>query len=118
MSLLTQNLGFPRIGRNRELKKAVEGYLNGRITRPELLASASVLWRENFAPAKTPESSSYPSNDFSFYDQILDHICLLGCAPERYLEKGKMVNLDGYFAMARGGKSSRIPEQGMCTRWK
>jgi len=104
MSLLTQNLGFPRIGRNRELKKAVEGYWSGRITRPELLATATTLRRENWRLQKAAGIQLIPSNDFSFYDQMLDHICLLGCAPDRYLEKGRVVNLDGYFAMVRGGE--------------
>ncbi len=115
MRILTQNLGFPRIGRNRELKKAVEGYWSDPTTRTKLLMAASSIRQANWRLQKAAGIDLIPSNDFSFYDQVLDHICLLGCAPARYSENGRrVVNLDEYFAMARGNGSVHALEM---TKW-
>jgi 5-methyltetrahydropteroyltriglutamate--homocysteine methyltransferase len=115
MRILTQNLGYPRIGRNRELKKAVEGYWSDASTRAHLLATASSLRQGNWKRQREAGIDLIPSNDFSLYDQVLDHICLLGCAPARYTENGRRtVNLDEYFAMARGNGKVHALEM---TKW-
>ena len=89
----------------------------GRIPtgREKLLAAASAIRRENWRLQKAAGIDLIPSNDFSLYDQMLDHICLMGCAPERYTESGrKTANLDEYFAMARGNGSLHALEM---TKW-
>ncbi len=115
MRITTQNLGFPRIGRNRELKKAVEGYWSDPTTRSALPATASAIRRENWMLQKAAGIDLIPSNDFSLYDQVLDHVCLLGCAPARFMENGRRtLNLDEYFAMARGNGTVHALEM---TKW-
>lgn len=115
MRISTQNLGFPRIGRNRELKKAVEAFWSDPTARGKLLVAAAAIRQENWRLQKAAGIDLIPSNDFSFYDQVLDHVCLLGCAPERYTENGrKVVNLDEYFAMARGNGAAHALEM---TKW-
>lgn len=119
-TIKTQSLGFPRIGPNRELKKAVEGYWSGKTFRPDLLLTAHNLRRDNWRLQQAAGIDLISSNDFSLYDQVLDHIVLLGCVPERYLPHGRrMANLDEYFAMARGGKlPDGTPVQALeMTKW-
>jgi 5-methyltetrahydropteroyltriglutamate--homocysteine methyltransferase len=100
--VLATNLGFPRVGLNRELKKALEGYWNGQSTREQLLAVGAELRARHWRLQQQAGIAHIPSNDFSLYDHILDLSCLLGCVPERYGWKGGDVDLDTYFAMARG----------------
>ncbi|MEO7424834.1 MAG: 5-methyltetrahydropteroyltriglutamate--homocysteine S-methyltransferase [Fibrobacteria bacterium] len=115
MRILTQNLGFPRIGRNRELKKAIEEYWRAPSMRAQLISSASAIRQDNWRLQKAAGIDLIPSNDFSLYDHVLDHICLLGCAPSRYTENGRrVVNLDEYFAMARGNGGVSALEM---TKW-
>ncbi len=102
MSVLATNLGFPRIGLNRELKKALEGYWKGQTTREQLLATGAELRARHWKLQKESLLDHIPSNDFSFYDHVLDLSCLLGCIPRRYGWQGGPVDLDTYFAMARG----------------
>ena len=68
-------LGFPRIGPNRELKKATEGYWNGKITVDELFKVGKDLRTQNWKLQKEAGVDIIPSNDFSFYDQVLDLFC-------------------------------------------
>jgi 5-methyltetrahydropteroyltriglutamate--homocysteine methyltransferase len=102
MPLRTQTLGFPRIGKNRELKKLLEGYWSGKTVRPDLLSGARNIRLENWKLQQNAGIDLVPSNDFSFYDQMLDMTCLLGCAPKRYVQN-RVASLNEYFAMARGG---------------
>ncbi|KAJ5176247.1 5-methyltetrahydropteroyltriglutamate--homocysteine methyltransferase [Penicillium canariense] len=94
-------LGFPRMGRVRDLKKATEAYWGGKISRDDLLAEGKRLRAEHWGLIKKAGVDSVPSNDFAFYDQVLDHIQLFGVVPERY-SKYKLHPLDEYFAMGRG----------------
>jgi 5-methyltetrahydropteroyltriglutamate--homocysteine methyltransferase len=96
------NLGFPRIGAKRELKKAVEGYWKGNLSAEELQAEAKSLRKIHWDLQKDAGLDKIPSNDFSFYDQVLDMICTVGAVPERYGFKGENIDLETYFAMARG----------------
>ena len=79
--LLTNNLGYPRIGDRRELKKATEAYWAGKIERSALLAAADELRRRNWKKQRDAGIDLIPSNDFSFYDQVLDMSILLGSVP-------------------------------------
>ena len=100
------NLGFPRIGANRELKWAVEAYWSGKIDEQELRQRAAGLRRSHWSLQQQAGISHIPSNDFSFYDQMLDTSVMVGAIPERYDAPGGPVSLDTYFAMARGRSAS------------
>ncbi|KAJ5907756.1 cobalamin-independent methionine synthase [Penicillium taxi] len=94
-------LGFPRMGRVRDLKKATEAYWGGKISRDDLLAEGKRLRLEHWKIQKDAGVDIIPSNDFAFYDQVLDHNQLFGVIPERY-SKYNLHDLDTYFAMGRG----------------
>ncbi|NGY36360.1 5-methyltetrahydropteroyltriglutamate--homocysteine S-methyltransferase [Flavobacterium sp. XN-5] len=101
----TNNLGYPRIGSNRELKKASELYWSGNITAEELIAIGKNIRKENWAIQREAGIDLIPSNDFSFYDQVLDLSLTLGVIPEQYTAFAKENSvLDLYFAMARGAQ--------------
>lgn len=67
-------LGFPRMGVNRDLKKATEAYWAGKITQVDLLAEAKRIRLEHWNIQKTAGVDIIPSNDFALYDQVLTHI--------------------------------------------
>jgi 5-methyltetrahydropteroyltriglutamate--homocysteine methyltransferase len=92
--------GSPRIGPNRELKRATEGYWAGRTSRPELESVATKLRREMWSGLAKAGLDSVPVNTFSYYDQMLDAAVLLGALPPRVA--GVADELDRYFAAARG----------------
>src|SRR6266545_1343041 len=96
--------GFPRIGRNRELKFATEGYWRGENSADQLAAAAKAIRVENWKLMQDAGIDLIPSNDFSYYDQVLDTVALVGAVPERYGWDRGEVGLDTYFAMARGGE--------------
>ena len=101
----TNNLGYPRIGSNRELKKASELYWAGEISAEELIEVGKEIRRQNWKLQSLAGVDLIPSNDFSFYDQVLDLTLTLGAIPERYNEFAKTnTSLDLYFAMARGAQ--------------
>ncbi|MDM4762546.1 5-methyltetrahydropteroyltriglutamate--homocysteine S-methyltransferase [Galbitalea sp. SE-J8] len=101
-------LGYPRIGRRRELKKAVEAFWAGRITADELEATAAELraaTRERLASLGLGRDDSSIPESFSFYDQVLDAAVAVGAVPARLrrlqADDGS-VDLAGYFTIARG----------------
>ncbi|TDD99311.1 5-methyltetrahydropteroyltriglutamate--homocysteine S-methyltransferase [Flavobacterium cellulosilyticum] len=101
----TNNLGYPRIGSNRELKKASESYWAGSISVDALLNVGKNIRKENWQLQANAGIDLIPSNDFSFYDQVLDLTLTLGAFPNRYREIAKTNSaLDLYFAMARGAQ--------------
>jgi len=110
--LRTANLGFPRMGRQRELKFALEGYWAGRRTERDLLDTAAVLRKAHWKLQQAAGLDFIPSNDFSLYDQVLDALVLVGATPERYGEGP--VTLDRYFAMARNSREQTAMEM---TKW-
>lgn len=105
-------LGSPRIGPNRELKRATERYWAGRIDQSELAAVAAGLRRDTWAALAAGGLDSIPVNTFSYYDQILDTAVLLGALPPRV--KTVADPFDRYFAAARG--TDEIPPLEM-TKW-
>lgn len=117
MSIRTNILGYPRIGVNRELKKAEEAYWAGKITKQELLDTASQIRKENWQLQKEAGIDLIPSNDFSFYDQTLDLSLSVGAIPERYNAlKDDLLEL--YFAMAHGYQKNGIDVTAMeMTKW-
>jgi 5-methyltetrahydropteroyltriglutamate--homocysteine methyltransferase len=99
------NLGYPRIGSNRELKKASELYWAGQISADELIATGKDIRSKNWHLQSAAGIDLIPSNDFSFYDQVLDLTLAVGAIPARYHELAKSnSSLDLYFAMARGSQ--------------
>ena len=110
--LRTANLGFPRMGRQRELKFALEGYWAGKRTEQELLETAATLRKAHWKLQKEAVLDFIPSNDFSLYDQVLDALVLVGATPERF-GKGPLT-LEKYFAMARNSQEQTAMEM---TKW-
>ncbi|MEE3451356.1 MAG: 5-methyltetrahydropteroyltriglutamate--homocysteine S-methyltransferase [Acutalibacteraceae bacterium] len=97
----TSIIGYPRIGRLRELKFASEKYFRGEITASDLEQTAKEIRLYNLELQKKSGLDYIPSNDFSFYDGVLDTAFLLNAIPERYTALG-LSTLDTYFAAARG----------------
>lgn len=103
--MITHNLGFPRIGKLRELKKAEENYWAGKISVEELQGTARRLRSEHRQWQKEAGLDLIPVNDFSLYDQILDLTVAVGAIPERFhgfIENENPSPTDLYFALARG----------------
>src|SRR6478735_11096770 len=103
--MLKNNLGFPRMGAQRQLKKACEQYWSGTITREQLFLAARSIQEQHLQLQKEAGIDLVPCNDFSYYDQVLDMSLLLGVIPERYtpvLDVENNTIFDLYFAMARG----------------
>ena len=95
-------LGFPPIGAARELKRATEAYWSRKGSRDELLRVAADLRARHWRLQRDVGIDLPPSNDFSFYDRVLDTCALVGAIPARYGAVADTVDLDTYFAMARG----------------
>jgi 5-methyltetrahydropteroyltriglutamate--homocysteine methyltransferase len=100
---LTTNLGFPRMGQHRELKKALEQFWAGKVSAEELQATARQMRKTHWQLQQAAGLSHVPCNDFSLYDHILDTAVMVGAVPDRFT--GIADDLERYFAMARGGKS-------------
>ncbi|WMJ72045.1 5-methyltetrahydropteroyltriglutamate--homocysteine S-methyltransferase [Cytophagaceae bacterium ABcell3] len=120
--MITQNLGYPRIGSQRELKKACEQYWAGRDSQKNLLSTARNIRKQNWQTHKDAGIDLIPCNDFSFYDQVLDTCLMTGAIPSRYspvLAEEKNTNeLDLYFAMARGYQKNNLDITAMeMTKW-
>jgi len=99
---IAHNLGFPPLGPNRELKRATEGYWNGKVSRANLLSTGAGLRAAHWRLQRDAGLDLIPSNDFSYYDRVLDTCAMVGAVPTRYGWSGGPVDLDTYFAMARG----------------
>ena len=103
-SLPVASLGTPRIGPRRELKFALESFWSGASDEKALIEAGAGLRAANWARQKKLGVSVIPSNDFSFYDQMLDTSVMVGAIPEIYRWNGGPVPLATYFAMARGAQ--------------
>ena len=108
------NLGYPRIGPGRELKKALESFWGGRSDAAALDAASATLRRASWELQQAAGIDQIPSNDFSLYDHVLDTAAMLGAVPSRFGWNGSMVDRDTYFAMARGGPDTPAMEM---TKW-
>lgn len=116
----THNLGYPRIGSNRELKKACEQYWSGNISLAELLSKGKNIYEQNWKLQQEAGIDLIPSNDFSYYDQILDMSLTVGAIPKRYNQVALKSNneMDLYFAMARGYQKDGLDITAMeMTKW-
>ncbi|KMN18665.1 5-methyltetrahydropteroyltriglutamate--homocysteine S-methyltransferase [Pseudomonas weihenstephanensis] len=106
---LAHNLGFPRIGADRELKKALEAYWKGDIDQTALNAVGRELRAKHWQLQKDAGIDLVPVGDFAWYDQVLTHSLMFGAIPERFsstLDDEGRPTLDTLFAMARGASQS------------
>jgi 5-methyltetrahydropteroyltriglutamate--homocysteine methyltransferase len=117
-AVLIHNLGFPRIGRDRELKWALERYWRGAIDRAELERCGRELRARHWRLQAGAGLDLVPVGDFSWYDQVLDVTALLGAVPARFGWQGGGVDLDLYFRMARGQAPGQPPAAPLAmTKW-
>ncbi|MFA9455581.1 5-methyltetrahydropteroyltriglutamate--homocysteine S-methyltransferase [Halalkalibacter sp. AB-rgal2] len=103
MSIKTSNLGYPRIGEQREWKRTLESFWKGSITEDELHTQMKEI-RLNHLKKQMELGIDYiPVNDFTYYDHVLDTATMFGIVPNRFQYSGGAVSLATYYAMARGG---------------
>ena len=110
--MATYVIGFPRIGEQRELKKALESYWSGKSSQDELKKIASELRKRHWVYQKNAGIDMISINDFSYYDNMLDTTVMLNAIPKKYLDIEN--ELDRYFAMARGDANHKAMEM---TKW-
>ena len=117
--ILSSNLGYPRIGPNRELKWLLESFWKKKINESNLLKNISNIKKSNWLKQKKAGIYFIPSNDFSLYDHVLDMCLTVGAVPERFNKlRNKKTYLDLYFAMARGFQNGKIDIKAMeMTKW-
>ena len=101
MATKTSVIGFPRIGKNRELKFATEKFFKAELSQAELEKTAESLRAYGWKKQQEAGIDFIPSNDFSFYDNMLDTAFLLGAVPSRYTSLG-LSELEAYFAASHG----------------
>ncbi|SNZ08208.1 methionine synthase (B12-independent) [Persephonella hydrogeniphila] len=112
MGIKTTAFGYPKIGKNRELKRAIESYWKGEISREEMLKKTEEINIERIKKMIEADLDYIPSNDFSLYDFILDISTMIDAVPERF--RKIQDSLDRYFAMARGTEDAVACEM---TKW-
>ncbi len=110
--MATYVIGFPRIGEQRELKKALENYWGGKTTQNDLNNTAEDLIKRHLIYQKNAGIDMISVNDFSFYDNMLDTTVMLNAVPEKYKDIENC--MDRYFAMTRGDDSHKAMEM---TKW-
>ena len=113
---IPSNLGFPRIGRKRELKFALEQHWSGALDAAGLDAVATQLRAHHWRQQTGAGLSHVPSGDFSLYDHVLDTACMLGAIPGGYGWDGGPVSVATQFALARGDLHSGAKALEM-TKW-
>lgn len=107
-------LGYPRIGPKRELKFGVEAYWAGTASDAELECLSSSLRQQAWQKQQDAGLAFLSVNDFSYYDQMLDHNVLLGATPSRFAYQGHALSHADYFALARGNAAQPAMEM---TKW-
>ncbi|MFE4711145.1 MULTISPECIES: 5-methyltetrahydropteroyltriglutamate--homocysteine S-methyltransferase [Paenibacillus] len=108
------NLGYPRIGKNREWKKNLETFWSGQKNEAEFRSEMERIQLEHLQTQKEAGIDLIPVNDFTFYDHVLDAAVMFGIVPPRYEYDGGDIGLDLYFAMARGNATATACEM---TKW-
>ncbi|MGR9101372.1 MAG: 5-methyltetrahydropteroyltriglutamate--homocysteine S-methyltransferase, partial [Gammaproteobacteria bacterium] len=112
------NLGFPRLGENRELKFALERYWRGEINSLALNEVSAKIRRRRWQMQADCGMDYIPSGDFSLYDHVLDASVMLGAVPGRFGSADGASNLDTYFRMARGQAPDGRPYRALeMTKW-
>ncbi|CAI6049509.1 5-methyltetrahydropteroyltriglutamate--homocysteine S-methyltransferase [Cohnella sp. JJ-181] len=108
------NLGYPRIGQDREWKKALEAYWAGKLEEEALHAALKTIRLGNLKKQLEHGVDVIPVGDFTYYDHVLDTSAMFGIVPERFGYAGGEVGLDTYYAVARGNRESAASEM---TKW-
>ncbi|SEI68229.1 5-methyltetrahydropteroyltriglutamate--homocysteine S-methyltransferase [Pseudomonas sp. NFR16] len=103
---LAHSLGFPRIGRDRELKKAQEAFWKGELDEAGLREVGRALRKTHWEVQKQAGIELLPVGDFAWYDQVLTHSLMVGVVPERFRPEQGPATLQTLFAMARGVSDS------------
>jgi 5-methyltetrahydropteroyltriglutamate--homocysteine methyltransferase len=112
------NLGFPRIGHKRELKFILENYWRGNINAAQLTKTGATLRQKHWQIQQQSGLDYLPVNDFSFYDQVLDHSLLLGAVPKRFGDLSKHSHADKAFCISQGKDAGKNPvAAGEMTKW-
>ncbi|MBE0505557.1 MAG: 5-methyltetrahydropteroyltriglutamate--homocysteine S-methyltransferase [Marinospirillum sp.] len=118
MKLTTHTLGYPRIGAQRELKKALEAYWAGEISRETLEQTGQELRIRHWQEQKDAGLDFVTVGDFAFYDQILNLSLTFGVIPPRFKTLAEQADLDTYFCMARGRAPTGTPAAACeMTKW-
>lgn len=113
-NIISSNIGYPRIGENREWKRALESYWDGEITADELFARTTDIRLANLKKQKELGIALIPVGDFTLYDHVLDTAVTFGVVPKRYQYTGGPVDINTYYAIARGVKDAVAAEM---TKW-
>ncbi|WP_444892878.1 5-methyltetrahydropteroyltriglutamate--homocysteine S-methyltransferase [Microbulbifer sp. TRSA001] len=114
----THILGYPRIGANRELKKAQEAYWRGDMPQQQLLQVGTEIRRGNWQAQSEAGLSRVAVGDFAWYDQVLNHSLMFGVVGQRFAEGAADNKLDQYFRLARGRAPSGQPVAASAmTKW-
>ncbi|MFJ1390513.1 5-methyltetrahydropteroyltriglutamate--homocysteine S-methyltransferase [Capnocytophaga canimorsus] len=114
----TNLLGYPRIGEKRELKKANEAFWAGKISEKALFEVADAIRIHNWKIQQEAGIDLLPSNDFSFYDQVLDFSFSVNAIPHRFSPIKHLSDMEFYFALARGYQKDGIDITAMeMTKW-
>ncbi|MCQ2046874.1 5-methyltetrahydropteroyltriglutamate/homocysteine S-methyltransferase [Stutzerimonas stutzeri] len=103
---VAHNLGFPRIGADRELKKALEAYWKGELNEQGLRLVGRQLRAQHWQAQADAGIQLLPVGDFAWYDQVLTHSLMFGVVPQRFCPADGQPTLDTLFAMARGVTNS------------
>lgn len=112
--VLSSNLGYPRIGRQRQWKKNIEQYWAGRLDEAALHQELKQIRLDHLRKQKEAGIQLVPVNDFSYYDQVLDTAVMLGIVPTRFNYTGGKVSTKLYYEIARGSKDQPASEM---TKW-
>ena len=114
MMVKSSLLGYPRIGEQRQWKKALESFWNEQINEQQLLSQLQEIRLQHLSKQKEAGIDYIPVNDFSLYDQVLDTSTMLGLIPERFQYNGGVVSTELYYEIARGSKDAPASEM---TKW-
>ena len=112
--IISSNIGYPRIGENREWKRSLENFWDGNISEGELIEQTTAIRLNNLKKQKELGIDLIPVGDFSFYDHVLDTSITFGVVPSRFTYNGGKVDLETYFAIARGADEAIASEM---TKW-
>ncbi|WP_372632504.1 5-methyltetrahydropteroyltriglutamate--homocysteine S-methyltransferase, partial [Cohnella sp.] len=107
-------LGYPRIGADREWKKALEAFWAGKLEEAEFQAKLQEIRLTHLEKQKDKGIDLIPVNDFSYYDHVLDTATMFGIVPKRFAYEGGEVPLSVYYGIARGTKEAAASEM---TKW-
>ncbi|PPA68932.1 5-methyltetrahydropteroyltriglutamate--homocysteine S-methyltransferase [Jeotgalibacillus proteolyticus] len=113
-SVKSSNIGYPRIGENREWKKTLEAFWSSSISEESFSIEMKKLRLSYLKNQQEKGIDFIPVGDFSYYDHVLDTAVMFGLVPNRFNHAGGKVSLSTYFSMARGSAAAHACEM---TKW-